>query len=83
MCYFLSEVHISKIFTDGGNPKKVFGKRLIFLNKLLDDLGFWIEAQRYVFSSLDVFALIRMQAPSILLVFALWVNSGKLWCDCL
>jgi len=31
----------------GENQKKVFGKRVVYLNKILDDLGFWIEAQRY------------------------------------
>ena len=39
----------------GGNQKKVFGKRLVYLNKLLDDLGFWIEAQKYVPYKLEIF----------------------------
>lgn len=37
---------INEIFFVGGSQKKVFGKRLVYLNKLLDDLGFWIEAQK-------------------------------------
>lgn len=32
--------------TVGTSQKKVFGKRLVYVNRLLDDLGFWIEAQK-------------------------------------
>ena len=46
MCYLTTEVSVRSFV--GGNQKKVFGKRLVYLNKLLDDLGFWIEAQKYV-----------------------------------
>lgn len=45
LCCILSNIFIT---TDlGDTQKKVFGKRVVYLNKILDDLGFWIEAQRY------------------------------------
>ena len=45
--YFLTTEVLVKNFA-AGTHKKVFGKRLVYLTKLLDDLGFWIEAQKYV-----------------------------------
>ena len=47
VCYFLTTEVLVKNFA-AGTHKKVFGKRLVYLTKLLDDLGFWIEAQKYV-----------------------------------
>ena len=47
VCHFITTEVLVKPFT-AGSHKKVFGKRLVYLNKLLDDLGFWIEAQKYV-----------------------------------